>query len=187
VYDAPSEAISRDLGADEKLLWWGQPPQGFMLRAVDAFLIPFSLLWGGFAIFWELGAIRMGAPPFFALFGVLFVLIGLYLIVGRFFFDAWQRGKTTYAVTSERVLIVTELFGRKIKSLSVQSLHDLSLTERSDGSGIITFGWTHPMYGWYEGTGWPGHQGAPRLEVASEARRVYDLIRSAQRTVKQAI
>src|SRR5262249_50119634 len=97
-------------------------------------------MWGGFAIFWELTAINMGAPFFFALWGVPFVLVGLYIMFGRFLLDVRQRAATTYGVTSERVIIISGLFSRAIKSLNVATLTDLSLSERSNGGGTITFG-----------------------------------------------
>ena len=69
----------------EKLLWLGRPKQGLMFSKKDLLQVPFSLMWGGFAIFWESMAVRqVNAPFFFKLWGIPFVLIGLYLIIGRF-------------------------------------------------------------------------------------------------------
>src|SRR5262245_25267621 len=94
--------LQPELGPREKLLWAGRPRQGVFLRPADALLIPFSLLWAGFAVFWESMVVRTPAPWFFVLWGIPFVAIGCYLVVGRFYVDARQRGRTYYGVTNER-------------------------------------------------------------------------------------
>jgi hypothetical protein len=98
-----------------------------------------------------------GAPFFFALWGLPFLLVGSHRIFGRFLIDAKQRAKTTYGLTSERIVIVSGLFARNVKSLNLRTLSDVSLNERPDGSGTITFGQGHPYSSWFQGMGWwPG-------------------------------
>jgi hypothetical protein len=62
--------LRSELGAGEKLLWSGQPRGGLRLQPADALLIPFSLMWGGFAVFWEVSVFRVRAPVFFRLWGI---------------------------------------------------------------------------------------------------------------------
>ena len=111
----------------ERTLWFGQPKQGLALSGKDALLIPFSLMWGGFAIFWNamvwlapFDGSAEGSPDwFFKLWGLPFLVIGLYLIFGRFFHDAYLRKKLFYAVTDQRILT---LRGSKFISLDIQRL-----------------------------------------------------------------
>lgn len=150
-------------------------------------MTPFALLWGGFAFFWEWQVIQSDAPPFFVLWGVPFVLVGLYLIFGRFIVEAKQRERTYYGVTSERVLIVSGLFGRKVKSVSLRNLADLSLSEGASGEGSISFGGGAPFGSWFGGfSGWPGMEAyvGPRFDLIPNARSVYNIIRDAQRAAK---
>ena len=184
LHSAASE-IERELSSGERLLWSGQPRRGLRLRASDAFVIPFSLLWCGFAIFWEFTVVSKGAPFFFMLWGVPFVLIGLYMVFGRFFADSRARERTLYGVTNERIIIVGGLFSRQTKSLPVRTLSDVSLTENGDGSGTIRFGPEHP-FARRTPAGWPGasRYAPPAFDLIDGVRDVYEIIRQAQRAVR---
>jgi hypothetical protein len=178
-----TESVIRlQLASEERLLWNGRPPQGFVFRGVDAFMIPFSLLWGGFALFWEYSVISTDkASLFFMLWGIPFVAIGLHFIFGRFLVDAKQRANTSYGVTNQRVIIVSGILSKKIKSLNLRSLSDLSLDEKSNGSGIISFGASSFPTWLSSGFAWPGMP-SPLLtfELTENARTVFEIIRKAQ-------
>ena len=176
--------ISRYLDSGEALLWSGTPRQGLLLRGSDAFLIPFSLMWGGFAIFWELGVIASDAPFIFMLWGIPFVLIGLYMIAGRFFVDAKVRAKTIYCLTDKRAMILSGLFSRSVNSLPLASLSDLTLKEKADRTGTVTFGRPHPMAMWSSGMQWPGmgQYQSPAFEMISNAKNVHDQILELKRS-----
>jgi hypothetical protein len=92
--------IQFPLGRGERLLWSGEPRRGPMLRPSDAFIIPFSVLWAGFALFWNVSVWASGAPIFFRLWGLPFLAAGAYITVGRFWFDSMRRGRTAYGVTN---------------------------------------------------------------------------------------
>jgi hypothetical protein len=170
--------LSAELGQSEKLLWSGRPRQGVFLTQKDAGMIPFSLMWGGFSFFWEFKAVSSGAPLFFDLWGVPFVLIGLYMIVGRFFYEAMLRSRTYYGLTNERVIIISGLSSRTMQSLQVQTLTDVSLSEEASGTGTVTFG---PNMS-YSGRGSSvGRNPQPSFESITEAREVFERICSARR------
>jgi len=144
--------------------------------------IPFSLVWGGFAFFWEWSVVESNAPAVFRLWGIPFVLIGLYLIVGRFFVDARLRTRTYYALTSERAIIVSGLFTPTTTSIQLRTLTDVSLAESANGTGTITFGPTAP---WWAGPGgWPGGRRplSPAFDAIEGARSVYEQLRRAQQS-----
>jgi hypothetical protein len=61
MHDARAQ-LEPNLLPDEALLWWGRPDPAKHLGRNDIFLVPFSLAWGGFAIFWEIGALQSGGP-----------------------------------------------------------------------------------------------------------------------------
>lgn len=179
--DAQRELLP-ELDRSEQLVWAGRPATGILFRRGDIFLIPFTLVWCGFAIVWEIGAAASGAPLYFLLFGAIFVVIGIFLVAGRFWFDAFKRRRTVYGMTNERVLIKSDLFRREVKSHFIRALQETSLSERRNGKGTIRLGPDVPFGGWYRGLAWPGiNAAAPALEEISDARQVYDQLRELQR------
>jgi hypothetical protein len=179
-----ADRFREELNPGERIIWSGQPQQGLMLRPADIFMIPFSLMWGGFAIFWEFGVVSSGAPLFFMAWGIPFVLVGLYIIVGRFFVDSAQRSKTYYALTNERAIIIAGLFNQNTKSLDLKKLPEINISTKGNGKGTITFGASHPMAWMYAGSGFPNmgrYQIAPSFEMIDDARTVYQHIKRLQK------
>ena len=138
----------------ESLLWTGRPNPRVVFRSDDLYLIPFSLLWGGFAIFWEMGVFGYwGNGPkggtlsiFMSLWGIPFIVIGQYMIWGRFLYDGWLKRRTYYAVTSRCALVVQKGWNRKTSWIYISSIPTV---EREEGSkaGTLWFGPKYPAFG----------------------------------------
>ncbi|MGA7245652.1 MAG: hypothetical protein WBX19_20890 [Terracidiphilus sp.] len=192
IYSDTLAQIQPELLAGESLLWSGQPLRKIIFHQRDLFTIPFSLLWGGFAIFWEWGATghfrgsasSHPAPTFFTLWGIPFVLMGQYLIWGRFLYTAWKKGRTYYAVTNRRVIVVSIGFSRTLIDGYLRNLDSASLTLRSDGIGTIEFASARPaLSNWSFGRSNRGNQIDIDLSSLAffdipDARTVYQLIQS---------
>ena len=93
------------LRSNEQLLWWGRPDPDVWFSPADGFMVPFSLVWGGFALFWEISVIATGASPFFVIWGIPFVAVGAYMIFGRFLVKRHRKRRTAYGVTNQRAII----------------------------------------------------------------------------------
>jgi len=177
-----SEQLTGRLLPGERIVWSGQPQQGLLLMAHDIFLIPFSLMWRGFTIVWEVEVLRSsGGVNFFVLWGLMFVLVGLYLVFGRFIADAWVRRGLHYAVTDRRILIARPSPFARFTALNVTQLPDIDLSERSNGRGTIRFG-APVVTGGRRGRAntLPALDPTPQFLGIEDARRVFDLIQRAQ-------
>lgn len=181
---SPQNEIAQALESGESLIWSGTPRKGLMLRSSDAYMIPFSLLWGGFAIFWETSVLHRSGPnaAFMSVWGIPFVLAGLYLIVGRFLVDAAIRARTLYGLTNRRAIIISGLFSRTINSLPLRTLTDISLRVRSDHRGTILLGRPLPYSSWSSGMRWPGgsQYSTPAFEMIPHAKAVHRQLLEAQ-------
>lgn len=167
------------LAPGETILWRGRPEKGHLLGPQDVFLIPFSIFWCGFAIFWEVSAICAGAPFFFALFGIPFVCVGLYITVGRFIHTAWLRKRTAYVITTHKVI---RKRGSKIDMLDCKTMPSIHVTARTDGTGTIRFGqavYYHRGRGHYSmNTSWGPNEHLFTLNNIPDVARVQQILHS---------
>jgi hypothetical protein len=140
-------AVQPELSSSESVLWAGQPSRRIIFHKQDWFMIPFSLFWGGFAIFWE-GAVAglwgsgnrpTGSWVFGMIWGIPFVVIGQYLVWGRFFYAAWKKKRIHYGVTNRRVIVVQEGPKRHMASAYLDTLPVLIKEIGSKGIGTLRF------------------------------------------------
>jgi hypothetical protein len=179
-------SFRQDLLAGERILWQGQPDPHVIFAPGDRLLIPLSILWGGFAIFWEASVLSdrgqdQGAPLFFVLWGIPFVAFGLYFIFGRFFYKAYRKRRTSYAVTSRRVLILTMLRRRQLQAAFSDSIPAIAKSIRADGVGSLVFGnvsWVNNMYANTGLEGMGRYKGSAPMAFYDipDAERVYQIV-----------
>lgn len=184
----PLEILSPELLPDEKIEWTGRPNPSVIFQREDWFVIPFSLMWGGFAIFWLLGASGIwdmwtshpnrSLQYFGLVWGTPFVLAGQYFIWGRFVYRRWMKKRTYYALTTRRALILRSgVRGRSSSSAYFENIPIIDKRVRPDGNGSVRFG--APITGEWQ---W-GKTPSPRpftFDDVDEADSVYRTVISLQ-------
>jgi hypothetical protein len=170
--------IQQHLRPGEQLLWCGSPDPAVWFTTADLYLIPFSIAWCGFAVFWEAGA-SGGGGPFFAAWGAMFVVIGLYMVIGRFFYKHHRKKQTVYGITTQRALV----------AVGAQSLTDspwlgtpITIQRSRDGrhASVILEGTAAPARSFGRRNtyrGWPGNSGLDAFpwRTASAPVAFYDV------------
>jgi len=100
----PAAQLQPHLRPGESLLWCGKPDPRAWLAPADLYAIPFSLLVGAFAVYWEVTAVGSG-PLFAQLWGLPFVVMGVYMIFGRFAYKYFRKKRTAYGITPVRAMV----------------------------------------------------------------------------------
>lgn len=177
-----------ELAHDELVLWKGAPASGLQFRAQDLFVVPFSLFWV-FVVSVVFVSILMGqatnVDPMTYLILPIFIIVGLYMLVGRFYFDIISRKKTNYVLTNRRAIINQGVFRRSLQSINLSSISQITYREGTKGRATIEFG-SGSMFGMLPRS-WPGASQflAPAFDVIEDGKRVYELVLSAQRDAQQ--
>ena len=164
------------LEANETVLWRGKPERLHLLTRQDAFMIPFSFLWAGFAVFWETSVIVHGAPWFFILFGSFFVLAGLYITLGRFLWKAYVLKRSLYVITDRKVLIK---YPGQVELLQKRAFPPQTVKKYRDGTATIYFCSPPSLFSRFEGrTAFPNYREWQMLHGVSEPERLLSLLQN---------
>lgn len=143
------------LAEGEEILWQGRPDDKVLWSdlvhlhtAFGLFFTLFSLFW--MAMAWKMGNVTPGGGVFsglslFPLFGLPFLAIGLYTLIGRIFFDSVRRRGTFYTLTSRAAYVATQIKGKR--ELKRYSLLDDVRPRLEDGDpGSVFFSTVTTVY-----------------------------------------
>ncbi len=178
--------VAAELLQGETVLWQGQPNTRKLFARADIYLVPFSVFWCGFAIFWTVTA--TSGAGLFGIFGIPFVLVGLYFTVGRFYAKVKNKKRTVYAVTNKRALLLS-LNGEGEKKTCVAgdiaAMQSESVSIGDDGCGSLYFGTISFYSRMYMNTGLEYLPGYHREDVLAfldvdDAQRVYEIYKNAK-------
>jgi hypothetical protein len=172
-----TESLALELGPGERLIWSGVPKTGIVFRGSDLTQIPISLAVLYIFTIKYRSASHTGAFEAI-IWGALFAAV-LYVVAGRFLYDALRRRRSVYAITSDRVLIINSVWSRYVKSFALSSITDIKLDEGRDGIGNIWLGRRFLPPGWQDPRLMPSRTSRNALEIVPDAKHVYELLAEA--------
>lgn len=172
----------------ERILWRGEPAGGIRFVAADLFAIPFAALWlalvsGAFVSDPAPAANNDPAGDFIL---PVFIAIGVYILVGRFFVDMLIRSRSEYVLTDRRAVIESGLLFRSKRSANLAATPEIRLRGGTRGRGSVEFGSGSPFA--MMPRSWPGMSRylPPAFEMIDDAESVYTLALDAQHRAQSA-
>ena len=180
----------------ERILWQGRPDASVVWADLLAAQTLFGLFVTVFALFWIGAAAAMTGSigwsdswfdligMVFPLFGVPFVGVGLYMVVGRLFHDAFRRGRTWYTLSDQAAYVATDMLGKRaLRRHDIDRMDRLELDDSRPGS--VWFGQDRQLrhVHFRARDGFPGrthsyvHLAPVGFERIADARAVYGMIR----------
>jgi hypothetical protein len=139
--DDDAEELRQDLAAlnfversvlqkGERIVWKGRPRPGGAAK-LGSMECLFGVFFLGFSLFWTAMALTGGN---FALFGLPFIAIGAWMVATPLRY-ARQARRTYYAITNQRVIIVTSGDAFATTAVLPHEIDDYERWDREDGSG----------------------------------------------------
>ena len=188
------QRLQGELRDGEHLLWAGRPRIPFLVWSALPVSI-FGLFFGGFALFWIIGAatVTRSVPSevgggfglfslLFPLFGLPFLLVGLGLILSPWLAKLRLK-KTFYGVTDQRAILLepSGFSGVETRFYPLADLERMVRTQKADGSGDLVFEEETQSYR-RKGRSRTRHVRHGFMGI-EEVRRVEDLIRARRQTL----
>jgi membrane protein YdbS with pleckstrin-like domain len=143
-FPAPPEAevplAKRNLEVGEKILWQGKPEfLPFLLSGLGG-IIP-GIFFFGFSSLWTFTAVSAGAPWDFLIIGVVFMLIGLFVLLGGPITQYFRFKNTEYVITDRRIITQTGVFGLDTRFINNEWIREVyvnvSVLDRLFGTGSV--------------------------------------------------
>jgi hypothetical protein len=142
------QRLRPELDPGERLLWSGGPHLSWLVRA-DRTNVPFSLVSLAFGVLWEHAALTDKNPngserygTFFHVWGLLFIIFGVYALIGRIPVRRLLAGRTAYGITDRRALVVrASLLGyRRVASTPLRRASPVTVRPSGRGRGSVFVG-----------------------------------------------
>lgn len=166
------EFCRRYMTDGEYILWKGRPEKGNIFTGQEVVMLPFSVIWLAFSVYWEMTALQSGVSWFLVLWGIPFVAVGIYLLVGRFFMTAYLRRRTFYVITNKKIIIRR---GNRICMYEGRNLPSAETVIHKNGCGTLKFGQTfYTRNGYRNGT-------AFMIENVADVAQVQNAVNSMDR------
>ncbi|WP_437681227.1 hypothetical protein [Sorangium sp. So ce131] len=168
--------VEPELAPGERLLWAGRPVQGPRFTMKDVLFFFVCMAWLGCVVL-----VAPRGPSWFLLFALA---VGLYNIVGLFFWDMVQRARTFYGLTDRRALLVEGRGRPRVTSLELDGSCPIHLQEGRQGRGTIRFGGSGATSWWSSPeSSWPPDRKdqVPSFRGIRDARKVYERLCEVQR------
>ena len=166
---------------DEYVLWHGAPVRTPLFTGADLLIIPFMMFWLGGVGYWEYVALTSDAPKIMALFGLPFVAVGLYMLIGRPLMQRLTLKRSYYAITNRRV--IKSVRGR-IDARALDNLPALRIRYEKNGEGSILFD-DIPQYTGRGGRLYVGTVTGFAFVHIADAQRVYSILVKAVDDLKK--
>ncbi len=170
--------VNQELTSAERLVWTGIPKRGLRFRKIDIPIFLFMSFWMVISLTMFRNSLEDNPSLMSKVIYFVMLSIGTYMLVGRFFFDAWKRYNTYYGLTTTRAIIVTDILWKNVKSVYLDNIVELDLSRDPDSSGTITFGKPKSTF-----SSWSGSQfdstshrppPPPAFEMIENVQQVYD-------------
>ncbi|TVR77131.1 MAG: hypothetical protein EA412_12055 [Chitinophagaceae bacterium] len=136
--DSTFRLKKRLFNKNEKEIWSGSPKKGFFFQKSDIYPLFFGICWLTFSFYWS--SLAKEESPEMAMAAIPLIIIGFYLVFGRFILDIITRANTTYLITDSRFIVQSGFPFKSVRSYDLMSLNNIHFIETSDGSGNILFG-----------------------------------------------
>jgi hypothetical protein len=134
-----NKLIEGNMQPNEIILWTGQPWQGLLFRVSDFSFAAIGIFNIAISTLWTFLITSTDTELYLRVFNTPIILIVFATFFFKYKLDIKRRSLTHYAVTNQRILIVS-LYNNQQTSVLLKSIVDVSLNEMNNGFGTINIG-----------------------------------------------